>query len=81
MPVYVPRPGVIERVTHHVLAWVLPAIAVIVALWGANRVFWAWKWSQLSHAVRSRAWSRLGDMKVQASKITDRDLHARCNHV
>jgi hypothetical protein len=57
---------VLERLTQQVLAWILPAITVIVALWGANRVFWTWKWSQLSHEVRS---ARVAHLRGRAGRL------------
>ncbi len=52
-PMYVPATGIAERVTNRTLVWVLPVVAGIVGLWGANKLYWAWRWSKLSHAVRT----------------------------
>ena len=52
-PVYVPETGMIERLGKQVLDWVLPIVAAILALWGANRLFWAWRWSRRSHEIKS----------------------------
>jgi hypothetical protein len=52
-PVFVPRTGIIERAGNRALSWILPVIAAIVGLWGANKLFWAWRFSKLSHAVKA----------------------------
>jgi hypothetical protein len=52
-PTFVPAPGMAERFTNRTLAWLLPVLAAIVGLWGANRIYWAWRWSRLTHAVKS----------------------------
>ena len=52
-PTFVPAPGMAERVTNRTLTWVLPVLAAIVGLWGVNRLYWAWRWSKLSHAVKT----------------------------
>jgi hypothetical protein len=50
---YVPATGIAERVTNRTLVSVLPVVAGIVGLWGANKLYWAWRWSKLSHAVKT----------------------------
>jgi hypothetical protein len=52
-PMYVPATGIAERVTNRTLVWVLPVVAAIVGLWGASKLYWAWRWSKLSHAVKT----------------------------
>jgi hypothetical protein len=52
-PVYVPKTGILERSSNRILEWLLPIAAAIVALWGANRLFWAWRWSKVSYAVKA----------------------------
>jgi hypothetical protein len=52
-PMYVPATGIAERVTNRTLVWVLPVVAAIVGLWGVNKLYWAWRWSKLSHAVKT----------------------------
>jgi hypothetical protein len=52
-PMYIPATGIAERVTNRTLVWVLPVVAAIVGLWGANKLYWAWRWSKLSHAVKT----------------------------
>jgi hypothetical protein len=66
IPVYVPETGIIERQLTKVTMWLLPIIAIILGLWGANRLFWAWKWSKLSYetqeARRERAKRHRGEL-------------------
>ena len=52
-PIYVPKTGLIERTSNRMLAWLLPVVATIIGLWGANKLFWAWRWSKLSYAVKT----------------------------
>jgi hypothetical protein len=52
-PIYVPKTGIIERSSNRILEWLLPIVAGIIGLWGANRLFWAWRWSKLSYAVKT----------------------------
>jgi hypothetical protein len=52
-PMYVPATGIAERVTNRTLVWVLPVVAAIVGLWGASKLYWSWRWSKLSHAVKT----------------------------
>ncbi len=52
-PIYVPKTGILERSSNRILEWLLPIAAAIVALWGANRLFWAWRWSKVSYAVKT----------------------------
>ncbi len=52
-PIYVPKTGIIERSSNRILEWVLPIVAAIVGLWGANRLFWAWRWSKVSYAAKA----------------------------
>ena len=52
-PMYVPASGIAERVTNRALVWLLPVAAVVVGQWGANKLYWAWRWSKLSHAVKT----------------------------
>jgi hypothetical protein len=52
-PIYVPKTGILERSSNRILAWLLPVVATIIGLWGANRLFWAWRWSKLSYAAKS----------------------------
>ncbi len=52
-PMYVPKTGIIERSSNRILEWLLPIVAAIVGLWGANRLFWAWRWSKVSYAVKT----------------------------
>jgi len=52
-PIYVPKTGILERSSNRILEWLLPIAAAIVALWGANRLFWAWRWSKVSYAVKA----------------------------
>ena len=57
-PIYVPKTGILERSSNRILEWLLPIAAAIVALSGANRLFWAWRWSKVSYAVKRRDWRR-----------------------
>jgi hypothetical protein len=52
-PIYVPKTGIIERSSNRILEWLLPIVAGIIALWGANRLFWAWRWSKVSYAAKA----------------------------
>jgi hypothetical protein len=52
-PMYVPKTGIIERSSNRILEWLLPIVATIVGLWGANRLFWAWRWSKVSYAAKT----------------------------
>jgi hypothetical protein len=52
-PIYVPKTGIVERSSNRILAWLLPVVAGIVGLWGANRLFWAWRWSKVSYAAKA----------------------------
>jgi hypothetical protein len=52
-PVFVPKTGLVERTANRMLVWILPVIAAIIGLWGANKIFWAWRWSKVSHAVKT----------------------------
>ncbi len=52
-PTFVPKTGILERSSNRILEWLLPIVAGIVALWGANRLFWAWRWSKVSYAVKA----------------------------
>ncbi|HET6323848.1 MAG TPA: hypothetical protein VFG04_04040 [Planctomycetaceae bacterium] len=52
-PIYVPKTGLIERSSNQILAWLLPVVAGVVGLWGANRLFWAWRWSKVSYAAKA----------------------------
>jgi hypothetical protein len=52
-PMYVPKTGIIERSSNRVLEWLLPIVAAVVGLWGANRLFWAWRWSKVSYAAKT----------------------------
>lgn len=52
-PMYVPATGIAERVTNRTLVWLLPVVAAIVGLWGASKLYWSWRWSKLSHAVKT----------------------------
>jgi hypothetical protein len=54
-PIYVPKTGILERSSNRILEWLLPIAAGIVGLWGANRLFWAWRWSKVSYAVKAAA--------------------------
>jgi hypothetical protein len=53
IPMYVPKTGIIERSSNRILEWLLPIVATIVGLWGANRLFWAWRWSKVSYATKA----------------------------
>jgi hypothetical protein len=53
LPTYVPKTGIIERSSNRILEWLLPIVAAIVGLWGANRLFWAWRWSKVSYAAKT----------------------------
>jgi hypothetical protein len=65
-PVFVPETGIVERGANRILTWILPIVAAIIGLWGANRVFWAWRWSKLSHAVRAANLAQLTESADQA---------------
>ncbi len=52
-PIYVPKTGILERSSNRILEWLLPIVAGVVALWGANRLFWAWRWSKVSYAAKA----------------------------
>src|SRR5580704_4401256 len=52
-PIYVPKTGIVERSSNRILEWLLPIVAGIIALWGANRLFWAWRWSKVSYAAKA----------------------------
>jgi hypothetical protein len=52
-PVYIPKTGIIERSSNRILEWLLPIVAIIVGLWGANRLFWAWRWSKVSYSAKT----------------------------
>ena len=52
-PIYVPKTGILERSSNRILEWLLPIVAGIIALWGANRLFWAWRWSKVSYAAKA----------------------------
>jgi len=52
-PMYVPKTGIIERSSNRILEWLLPIVATVIGLWGANRLFWAWRWSKVSYAVKT----------------------------
>jgi hypothetical protein len=52
-PIYVPKTGILERSSNRILEWLLPIVACVIALWGANRLFWAWRWSKVSYAVKT----------------------------
>jgi hypothetical protein len=58
IPVWVPKAGMIERVVKQTLSYVLPVFALIVGLWGLNRIYWAWRWSKLSHALNAQSLAR-----------------------
>ena len=53
LPTYVPKTGIIERSSNRILEWLLPIVAAIIGLWGANRLFWAWRWSKVSYAAKT----------------------------
>jgi hypothetical protein len=53
LPTYVPKTGIIDRSSNRILEWLLPIVAAIVGLWGANRLFWAWRWSKVSYAAKT----------------------------
>ncbi len=42
-----------ERFTNRMLAWLLPVLAAFVGLWVRNRIYWAWRWSRFTHAVKT----------------------------
>ena len=65
-PVFVPETGIVERGANRILTWILPIVAAIIGLWGANRVFWAWRWSKLSHALRAANLAQLTESADQA---------------
>jgi hypothetical protein len=52
-PMYVPKTGIIERSSNRILEWLVPTVAAIVGLWGANRLFWTWRWSRVSYAAKT----------------------------
>jgi hypothetical protein len=52
-PIYIPKTGILERSSNRILEWLVPIVAAIIALWGANRLFWSWRWSKVSHAVKT----------------------------
>jgi hypothetical protein len=52
-PVYVPRKGMIERLASEALGWIMPVLAGLVGLWGANRVSWSWNSSRRVHEARA----------------------------
>jgi hypothetical protein len=52
-PMYVPKTGILERSSNRILEWLLPTVAAIIGLWGANRLFWAWRWSKVSYAAKA----------------------------
>jgi hypothetical protein len=52
-PIYVPKTGILERSSNRILEWLLPTVAAIIGLWGANRLFWAWRWSKVSYAAKT----------------------------
>jgi hypothetical protein len=52
-PMYVPKTGILERSSNRIFEWLLPIVAGIVGLWGANRLFWAWRWSKVSYAAKA----------------------------
>lgn len=52
-PIYVPKTGILERSSNRILEWLLPTVAAIIGLWGANRLFWAWRWSKVSYAAKA----------------------------
>ena len=52
-PIYVPKTGILERSSNRILEWLVPVVAGIVGLWGANRFFWAWRWSKVSFAAKA----------------------------
>jgi hypothetical protein len=45
----VPEPGTLERLVARLLVWILPAIAIVLGLWGANRFLEAWRRSKRAH--------------------------------
>jgi hypothetical protein len=53
LPLYVPKTGILERSSNRILEWLLPTVAAIIGLWGANRLFWAWRWSKVSYAAKT----------------------------
>jgi len=66
-PMFVPATGIAERFADHTLVWLLPVLAAVVGLWGANRLYWAWRWSKLSHAVKTAGLSE-SQMNANQSK-------------
>jgi hypothetical protein len=64
-PMYVPATGIAERVTNRTLVWVLPVVAAIVGLWGASKLYWSWRWSKLSHAVKTAG---ISESKLNANR-------------
>jgi hypothetical protein len=52
-PTYVPKTGILERSSNRIFEWLLPIVAAIIGLWGANRLFWAWRWSKVSYAANT----------------------------
>ena len=69
-PVYVPATGILERQLTKVMLWLLPILAIILGLWGANRLFWAWKWAKLSHQTKE---ARLVRAEHQSGEPTPHD--------
>jgi hypothetical protein len=67
-PVYVPATGIIERQLTKVTLWLLPLMASLLGLWGANRLFWAWKWSKLSYETQE---ARLARAKQQRGGVSN----------
>jgi hypothetical protein len=52
-PVYVPAPGIIERVIiTPVMQRLLPVAALLLAMWGLSRIYWSWRSSRLSYQVK-----------------------------
>ena len=72
-PVYVPETGILERQLTKVTLWLLPILALIVGLWGANRLFWAWKWSKLAYETKE---ARLARAEQHSGKPVPRDAQA-----
>jgi hypothetical protein len=66
-PIYVPKTGILERSSNRIFDWLLPIGAAIIGLWGANRLFWAWRWSKVSYAAKTAG---LGGTRDQASGTT-----------
>lgn len=66
-PMFVPEPGMTERFANRTLEWLLPVIAAVLGLWGANRIYWAWRWSRLSHAVKT---AHVAESQINADRPT-----------